>query len=245
MNTAAIKQAVKSNKVLNSIIFFDNIDSTNACLKTNSFSSGTIAVAAEQTAGRGKHGAKWVSGKGGLWFSFVINKKVKRPYEYVILSSVAVCEALKAMKVKATVKWPNDILVDGKKICGMLIENDHYNSSLVTGIGINVNNTVPKDSAIKAVSLKTLLKRTVDMDKFFIAVLKRIDGYLEGMPGNKRVLVARWVKSQGDIKGREIKLNKNGKTVILTVDKVLKNGSVKVKNSKGKVKVIKGEVFFL
>lgn len=236
---------LKSNKVLNSLITFDTLDSTNQFLKSNNFAAGTVVRAAVQTAGRGKHGAKWSSGSGGLWFSFVINKKVKRPYDYVILSSVAVCEALRAIKVNAIVKWPNDILVEGRKICGMLIENDYFSGRLITGIGINVNNTVPKDAAAKAVSLRAIKGRKVDLEKFFPDILSRIDRYLSAIPANKKQMIAKWVKLQGNIKGKEIKLQKKGKTEILVVVNVLRSGAVKVNDSKGRTRVLKGEVFFV
>ena len=220
-------------------------------------------LAEEQESGRGKHGAKWISPKGGLWFSYVVNKKEKNPYIYIILSSVAVVEILKKYRVKAKIKWPNDILVNGKKLCGMLVENDSYAGKVVTGIGINVNNRVPiigethKRSArvrrtqvdkvpskteIPAVSLQRILRKKVNIEKLFIDIVCRIDKCLKA---GKSKLVNKWVKNQVDITGKRIKIIKGKKTVSAEVLKVKKDGSVVVRDDKGKKKEIKGEVFFL
>jgi BirA family biotin operon repressor/biotin-[acetyl-CoA-carboxylase] ligase len=243
MNMETVKSAIRSNKVLNAVISFDTIDSTSKYLMSNKFSTGTIAVASEQTAGRGKHGAKWAAPKGGLWFSFVVNRKVKRPYDFVILSSAAVCEALATLKVKAQIKWPNDILVNGKKICGMLVENDSYNGKVVTGIGINVNNSAPGGAGLNAVSLKNVLKKMVGLEGFFVLVVKKLDKYLSDMSGSRKKYAANWAKRLTDIKGKKIRLY--GKTGEFTVDGIGRNGSITVIDVKNKRKQLNGEVFFL
>lgn len=245
MNFSRVKAGLKKNRILRSAVSFVSINSTNQYLKENDFSSGTIAVAGAQTHGRGKHGAAWDSGPGGLWFSYVINRKVKDPYIFIILSSVAVCEALLELGIKPVIKWPNDILVGGKKICGMLIENDPYNSKLVTGTGINVNNRVTGDAEINAVGLKELLGKKADIEGLFISVIKRIDSYIGSLPGKKKKLIASWVKFQGTIEGKQIMVNKGGKKEVFRVIRTMNNGSLKVKDASGKQRLLSGEVFFI
>ncbi len=121
-----------------------------------------------QLSGKGKMGKKWISDKGGLWFSFVINKKEKRPYLYVVLSSVALVEVLKKYNVKAKIKWPNDIVHNSKKICGILIESSIESESknrIVIGIGINCNQTdFPKEISQRTTSLKLILNKDIDRE---------------------------------------------------------------------------------
>ncbi|MBN2755403.1 MAG: biotin--[acetyl-CoA-carboxylase] ligase [Candidatus Goldbacteria bacterium] len=240
MNIKPIK-AVLRNKLLNNVIVFDTIDSTNNYLLKNSNPSGTVAVAAVQKSGKGKHGAAWVSARGGLWFSFIIHQKIKMPFLFVILSSVAVADTLKSYGVKPEIKWPNDVLVNGRKVCGILIENDSYNGRIVTGVGVNLNNRIPAGKGINAVSLSKLAGGKIDIDEFFCDVLKRIDKNLAGIKTGRAHLVSRWVKYQGNLKGMEIKVVKNGAVKKYKALKVTSKGTIITECKKE----IKGEVFFL
>jgi len=229
------------NKILKNIILFDCIGSTNSYLMKNPLPSGTVAAARVQKEGKGKHGARWISGKGGLWFSFLVREKIKMPYMYVVLSSVAVADTLKSYGVKPVIKWPNDVLVSGKKICGILIENDYYGGKIVTGIGVNINNRVPSQGGINAVSLSRLLGGKIDIDKFFISLIRRIDKNIAGLKDNRAGLIASWIKYQGDISGRKIKLVSGGRQRTYTALKATKKGTVLTEEGKE----LKGEVFFL
>ncbi|HDQ25725.1 MAG TPA: biotin--[acetyl-CoA-carboxylase] ligase [bacterium] len=187
LDRARIERAVKKNKRLNKIIFFDTIDSTNSFLYKGDIPGGTIAAADVQEKGRGKHGAVWVSARGGLWFSFVFTKKIKRPYYHVMLSSVAVAKALKIFGVKPRIKWPNDIIVSGRKICGILTENDYYRGRVVTGVGINVNNSPPES---RAISLKEAAGKEADITLFFLKILRNIESGFER--GKRAEITSLW-----------------------------------------------------
>ena len=243
MNLKNLNKTVRKNRLLNKIIYFDSIDSTNKYLLENDFASGTVVVARTQSLGRGKQGAKWVSGKGGLWFSFVINKEIINPYMFVVASSVAAAETMSSYGVKPLIKWPNDILVGSSKICGILIENDSYNGRIITGIGINLNNAIPR--GLNAVSMKTAAKKRVNEEEFFLKLLKKLDAYISGINKLKKRLIAAWVKNQADITGREISVIRHNKKEFGRVEKVNKDGSVRAKMDSGKTVRIKGEVFFL
>jgi BirA family biotin operon repressor/biotin-[acetyl-CoA-carboxylase] ligase len=244
MSFSEVKGALKKNRLLNSAVFFDSIASTNQYLKDNDFSSGTIAVAGEQTAGRGKHGAPWISKKGGLWFSYVINKKIKKPYMFTILSCVAVADALCELKIKPVIKWPNDIIAGGGKVAGILIENDAYNSRLITGIGVNVNNPVPAGDGIHAQSVSKILGKKTGAETLLVSIIKRIDSYIHTLPGSGKKIIASWIKYQGPIEGTMIRLRRGGKKELLEVVKTLKSGDIRVRNAYGRERILSGEVFF-
>jgi BirA family biotin operon repressor/biotin-[acetyl-CoA-carboxylase] ligase len=178
-NVDFIKKNIFKNFVLNKIIYFKKINSTNKFLKENNFSNGTVVLAEQQTAGYGKLGAKWMSPKGGLWFSFVLNKKIKVPYKYLMAAAVAIVKTLKKYKINAKIKKPNDVLINDKKVCGVLIENDYYCGKLIVGVGLNVNNTLPEKTHIPVISLKKVLKRKVDLNKLFVELLEIIDKHLK------------------------------------------------------------------
>jgi BirA family biotin operon repressor/biotin-[acetyl-CoA-carboxylase] ligase len=245
MKIDTVASAIGKNRVLNKIIYFNSLDSTNKYLTENDFASGTIAAAAIQTAGRGRRGAGWVSGKGGLWFSFVINKKIINPYMFVVLSSVAVVETLAKYGLKPVIKWPNDILLQSSKICGILIENDAFNARIVTGIGVNVNNEPPQGLNQPVISVKKAVKRKINEEEFFIRLVKKLDSYLYNIKGLKKELINKWVRNQADITGREVSVIRNKKRISGEVKTVHKDGSVSIADRQGRIHKIKGEVFFL
>jgi len=178
LNKNYVKKQILNNKFLNKIIYFKKIISTNKFLKENNFSSGTIVLAREQTGGYGKLGARWFSPRGGLWFSFVINKKIKFPIKYLKTTSIAIVKALKKYKINSFIKKPNDILINGKKVCGILLENDFYTGKIIIGIGLNVNNNSPKDTNIPAISIKQVLKKKIDLSEMFLNIISILDKYL-------------------------------------------------------------------
>jgi BirA family biotin operon repressor/biotin-[acetyl-CoA-carboxylase] ligase len=239
-----IQSLIKKNKILNKIIYFDSIDSTNKFLSDNDFASGTVVISARQESGRGKHGAVWVSPRGGLWFSFVLKVRAKRPYDYVIASSAAVVEALAEEGIAAEIKWPNDIIVKGKKAAGILLENSWYDSRLITGIGINVNNAPPKGAGINAISLRQAGRRELDISMLASGVLNRIDANLKELSGNRKKLINRWMACQKNLEGTVIQISNKGRKAGAKVVKVTEQGIV-VKTASGRQKTVSGEVFFV
>ena len=130
-------------------LWLDTIDSTNseALRRLPELEDGTVLAAREQTAGRGQRGNTWFTEPGkNLTFSIVLkNLPLSAPEAIRLnyLTSVAVASFLEAKGVKADIKWPNDIYVRGRKICGMLLENTLGPGgkllASVIGIGININ----------------------------------------------------------------------------------------------------------
>jgi len=128
--------------------WFDSLDSTNseALRHLADYPSGTVLAAREQTAGRGQRGNSWFSEPGrNLTFSIVLKHvglKAADSIRLNALTSVAVASFLERYGVNPVIKWPNDIYVGGRKICGMLIENSLEGALVgasVIGIGININ----------------------------------------------------------------------------------------------------------
>ena len=128
--------------------WLDTIDSTNseALRHLEELPSGTVLAAREQTAGRGQRGNTWFTEPGkNLTFSIVLKDlglKASDSIRLNALTSVAVASLLEHYGVQPVIKWPNDIYVSGRKICGMLIENTLDGAMLgasVVGIGININ----------------------------------------------------------------------------------------------------------
>lgn len=136
-------------KILNpNIIYFKSIESTNKYLLNDHIHpNGTVVFADFQTAGRGRRQRKWQSPESeSLLFSIFLNENIQTIplYIFTFLSAVSVYEGLLpfAPERQLTVKWPNDVLIEGKKVCGILVETkttENRISSIVIGVGININ----------------------------------------------------------------------------------------------------------
>ncbi|MEM4650062.1 MAG: biotin--[acetyl-CoA-carboxylase] ligase, partial [Candidatus Bathyarchaeia archaeon] len=110
------------------ILWFKTVDSTNNIAKKlaeEGFEEGTIIVAETQTKGRGRYRRTWFSPKGGLWFSIILRPEMS-PNEVFKLNFLTTLSIVKAINdlynLKAEIKWPNDVLINGKKVCGVLNE---------------------------------------------------------------------------------------------------------------------------
>jgi len=154
------------------LILRDVVDSTNnyaaSLVQSDNIPEGAVIMAREQTMGRGQRGTQWQSVAGeNLTFSLVYYPRFLMAQDQFMLSRIcalALLETLMSLEIQAMIKWPNDLLVNGKKICGVLIENSLQGerlSSAVIGIGLNVNQLVFPEG-ISATSIA--LERKAQMD---------------------------------------------------------------------------------
>ena len=178
--------------------YFDCVKSTNSTALD--YPVYDVVYAGEQTAGRGRLGRKWLSQKGNLFMSVILPLCENAPF-YSLMASVAVADALK--QFHPTLKWPNDVLIDGKKVCGILLEGQ-VPEYLVIGVGLNVNQKrFPEGLRRPATSLSLELNEDINLDELKERLFKsivnnfsnlKIEDYLEYFRShnylqNKRVRV--------------------------------------------------------
>ena len=162
------------------IIELEEVDSTNEFLKRGGFTEDVIVTAKRQTAGRGTKGRSFISEDGGLYIStlrFYDNFPACDAFRIMVNCSVAVCRTLEKFGVPAVIKWSNDVLVGGKKICGTLIENTFSNGYItrsIVGSGINVNNEIPPEIKDIAVSMREFAGKTFDLGKVRSALVENM-----------------------------------------------------------------------
>ncbi len=145
------------------ILSFEVLPSTNAyaCENFDTLADGQIVLAKTQTAGRGRLKRVWLSKEGGLYFSLIVkpqNLKIDFLGSLTQAMALSVCKTLQELGAKAVLKWPNDILCEGKKICGILSQAVFKEGTLagvVIGVGVNVGQD-KIESPKPAVSLKML-----------------------------------------------------------------------------------------
>lgn len=172
-------------------VFVEEIESTNSFLldKANKFNEhGTVLLAENQTAGRGRRDRVWLSTPGvNLTFSILLNKKGAIPPSLSLLNmamALAVANSIENLHpVKTDLKWPNDVLINGKKVTGILSESVTQGGKIervVIGIGINVNqNHFPEDFIIPPTSIKMETEQTIEREKLLSEVLINIENIIE------------------------------------------------------------------
>jgi BirA family biotin operon repressor/biotin-[acetyl-CoA-carboxylase] ligase len=153
------------------ILEFESISSTNDYVKAHISEGDMIVSAKRQTAGRGSKGRTFDSGMGGLYITKLTcyeHFPASNVFKVMVDSSLAVCHAVEDFSLSPSIKWPNDVYVGGKKICGILIENTFRGDLLansVVGIGLNINNTLPAELAEIATTMSKECGGELNVDK--------------------------------------------------------------------------------
>jgi BirA family biotin operon repressor/biotin-[acetyl-CoA-carboxylase] ligase len=193
------------------VLVFDRLDSTStlaASLADRDDSDGVTVLAHEQTAGRGQHGRTWTCPAGsGVLLSVLLfpPPELRRPAILTAWAAVSVCETIQELSgLQAGIKWPNDVLIRGRKVCGILIEQRR---GTVAGIGLNVNQSAEALSAAgltEAASLAMFTGEQCDCP----TVARRLLGHLDEQyaalcGGDVSTLEANWRRRLG-LLGRQV-----------------------------------------
>lgn len=170
MDQSKLEQLLVAKGIAVPIYCRETVGSTNDLLKQMDLRpfGASFALAEQQSAGRGRMERTFFSPPGGVYVSFAFQPKRKPRLPVTIAAAVAVCDAVEALcGLRPRIKWPNDILLDGKKLCGILAES--YGSGrrgvVIVGVGLNLNTEVfPPDLQDSAVSLKQHLGRSFEFE---------------------------------------------------------------------------------
>jgi BirA family biotin operon repressor/biotin-[acetyl-CoA-carboxylase] ligase len=182
------------------VLLYDALASTNthaAALADDPTHDGTVIVADHQTAGRGQHGRTWQCPAGdGLLLSVLLfpPPALRRPALLTAWAAVSVCETIRQTAgLQARIKWPNDVLVRGKKVCGILMEQGR---GTVAGIGLNVNQSaasLAQAGLPLAGSLAALTGRRLERDQVLRTLVTQMDGEYDRLrQGDRAGLEACW-----------------------------------------------------
>lgn len=187
------------------VLVFGRLDSTSdraAALAEDRANDGVVVLAREQTAGRGQHGRTWQAPAGtSVLLSAVLfpPPALRRPALLTAWAAVSVCETiLQSTGLQARIKWPNDVLVRGRKVCGILIEQGR---ATVAGIGLNVSQTAEmfaQAGLAQAASLATLSPGRLDSGEVARRLIARLDEEYDRLRrGDLATLEARWKRRVG------------------------------------------------
>ena len=235
------------NGCMGSIIHFAEIDSTNNYLKEHcsSLAHGTIVTADRQTAGRGRFNRKWESQEGGLYFSLLIKPQQTDFWpNFTQLMGLALCRAIEKLYPHTYLKWPNDVLADGKKLCGILSEGVLSGGKLegmVIGTGVNVGQKTMPDVGQPATSLYML---GVQADKQLL--LNDIMQYFwqdyPAVEAQGFAAICEPYKKRFPFIGKEISVKNGEKPLFGTVRDVSERGTLLLATASGQEEIYIGDL---
>ncbi len=247
-------QTIKWSK--DNIYTYGSVDSTNIIAKkfaAEGKPEGTFVIAEEQTKGKGRMGRDWSSPYGkGIWFSFILRPEILpvRASEITFVISVGIREGIKRYTGKdVKIKWPNDILLDQKKIVGILteisaeIERINY---IVAGIGINANQDLedfPEELQQKATSLKICTSKEIDRNKLLRFIIEELEKmYITYVEKGFAEILSIWEKHNITL-GKRVKAVTFDSEINGLAEKIDEQGYLVIKDDQGKEhKVVAGDV---
>jgi len=236
------------------IHYFKEISSTNYFAKqlaSKGAREGTIVVADVQTEGRGRKDRTWSSPSGGLWFSVILYPNIppERGMLVTMTTSVAVTQAIEEItNLKPVIKWPNDLLINGKKVCGILTELDAEMDKInhtVIGIGINVNNEIDRELRDIAISLKQTVGHEVPRVKLLRSIIKYLDENYSKLKSENFDFIKNLWLSRANIIGKKIQVQNEETLITGIVSDVDESGCLILDSDKGKVRIVTGDVRYL
>ncbi|AOR24074.1 biotin--[acetyl-CoA-carboxylase] ligase [Clostridium taeniosporum] len=249
---------LKTEKIGKEIKYFSDLASTNKTAKqladNNKAIDGTLIVAEKQTLGKGRFDREWISPPSGIWFSLVLMPNIP-PSEASKITQIAAASVYKALKIfgiKSYIKWPNDIFINGKKLCGILtemkcdIDRIHY---LVLGIGLNVNlddNEIPAELKNIATSLKIEFKKIFNKSLLLAEIINEFEPLYEKFISKNDISeVIHICRKNSNLLNKKARLITYHKEEIVTCIGIDDNGELIIEDSNGNKKpVTSGEISF-
>lgn len=248
---------LKDINLIKKIFHYSTLESTNSQAKlmaSQGAAEGTIVISEEQTGGRGRLGRHWVSPMGtGIWMSIILKPDIE-PQEATIITQItaaAVASAIKKVTGSETgIKWPNDIIMGGKKVCGILTEMSgelNLVNYIVVGIGINVNmnsSDFPEEIKRIATSIKEHCGRAFSRKELVIEILKEFEVlYSEFISTNNVKESISICRELSVTLGKEVRIIQRGKTILAKALDITEDGELLVKDKEGNIqKIVSGEV---
>lgn len=239
------------SKLVPQILRFDSLPSTNleaARRAIEGAAEGLCVVALEQTAGRGRLQRQWISPKdAGLYFSVVLRPHIRQSSWPLItlVAALAVHDALlEAYSLKTDIKWPNDILSNNRKLCGILAEtvDTTIGRALVLGIGINLTNSAfPPELRESATSVQLETGRVPDLENVLQHLLVALQRWYEVVQSSSvsEDVISEWSQRSSYATGKPVRVV-NGKEILEGITRgVESDGALRVETDEGEIRIVR------
>jgi BirA family biotin operon repressor/biotin-[acetyl-CoA-carboxylase] ligase len=243
-----IKANLSTGIIGKDIKYFNETESTNIIARemAGSAEEGTVVIAGSQTAGRGRMGRKWISPEGGIWLSIILKPWIQPSHaaRITFLAGVSVAKTIRSLGLDARIKWPNDVLINGKKVCGILTEIKAEFDVIeycVVGIGIDANvdtESFPEDIRESSTSLKRELGHDINRAEFVKRLLEELEAlYLEFQKEGFSSLLEEWRNMSATI-GEWVKITTQTRIVYGEAIGVDSEGALILETGEGKLEKI-------
>lgn len=253
-----IQRGLSTNYIGKEIYYFPELKSTNIIAKEKALhgaeeiGEGTLIIAERQSAGKGRLGRKWFSPAGGIWLSVILYPQLSPSYisRITLMTAVAAVKAIKiCTQIKSQIKWPNDILINEKKVCGILTEMSaelDIINWVVVGIGINVNidhREFPEDIQENTISLKEVSGKEVLRVKLVQTFLQEFEKYYEILKRREFFSILKEWKLYSHTLGRKIRVDTGEKIITGEAVDINEEGALILKKEDGElVEIFSGTI---
>lgn len=229
------------------VLRFGEVASTQEVAREHAVPDGRewlVVVAETQSVGRGSRGREWQSRSGGLYMTVVL-----KPGRHIglvpLLAGVAISEAISEVAgFEAQLKWPNDVLLHGKKVGGILVESVWSGGTLrfiLLGVGVNVNNDLP-DALPEATSLSKELGWEVGLDPLMNSILKSLERHFDDLPLDPELILRSWKKRNQTLGRRVVVTDRSGEPIEGIATDVDREGALLVETDRGLRRVLSGRI---
>lgn len=232
------------------VLYYPSVTSTNELAKKEAeggVGEGTVVIADQQTAGRGRLKRTWLTPEGNIALSVILYPEIPVLPFLIMMASLAVSHSIEAVAgLETQIKWPNDVLITGRKVCGILIESDVRNNKVnyvIIGIGINVNAEKEVLSGVMtpATSLFVETGRIVSRLQLIQALLKDMDNLYTSITSGGSVF-GEW-RDRLITLGQEVRVTSGDKTMEGIAESVDTDGSLLVRGREGILnRIVAGDV---
>ncbi len=251
----ALRRARAEARIGKVIHYFDSVDSTNTVahrLAAGDAVEGTVVIAETQTKGRGRLGRTWISPPfRNLYASIVLRPPIAvgAAPQIALVAGVATVEAASEWTPRAALKWPNDVVADGRKLAGILTELDAQDGRVgfvVLGIGVNLNSVAddfPPDLRDKAVGLCTLSGQPIDRVEFAGHLLARLEERYDLFVRAGFAAVRPLLQAQSCLTGKHVQIDGGDGRYAGVVTGIAEDGALLLRDQTGaEVRVVAGDV---
>jgi len=240
-----------SAKLPPTILRFDSIDSTNLEAMRQAragASEGLCVVARKQTSGRGRLDRSWHSQKdAGLYFSIVLRPALEMNFWPLLplMSALAVSDALmKSCGLSTDIKWPNDILANDRKLCGILVETVETvnGSAAIAGIGINLTSaSLPNHLRSQATSIEEIIGRKPNGEEVLTELLNVIAERYEVLQsaGGAEHTLREWCAHSSFAFDRQVRVSLNDDSFVGITRGLESDGALRVESADGRIKIVR------
>jgi len=240
------------------IYYFPELKSTNIMAKEKALhraegiDEGTLVITERQSAGKGRLGREWFSPIGGIWLSIILYPQLPPSYipRITLMTAVAVVKAIKmCTQIEPQIKWPNDILINEKKVCGILTEMNAELDMInwvVVGIGINVNinhQEFPEDIQENTISLKEVSGKEVFRVKLTQTFLQEFEKYYDKLKRKEFPSILEEWKLYSNTLGKKIRVDMGERIIAGEAVDINEEGALILKKEDGElIKIISGTI---